>query len=252
MVLIADDEPHARRSIRLLLERSGHAVAITESGSGAATIEALQNADFDLLFLDVELGDVTGIEVVREVGAGGLPVTIFVTAYDEYALKAFEVQAIDYLLKPFTDGRFNVAVERAVRQIDIGELEEVRRRIEGLVAHPQSEPPEWSRRVFVRKSGRVIFIPVDEVDWFEAEDYYCRVHTGGKSHLIRKSLNALESELDPARFCRTHRSAIVNLARVDELEEMGRGDALIRLEGGILVRLSRSRRADFERALKKA
>lgn len=247
-VLVADDEPRARRTICLLLEGEPSVGSLAEAGSGEAVVEKLEAEAFDLLFLDIALGDLDGFEVLEAVEPRRRPVVVFVTAYDEFALRAFEVEAVDYLLKPFSDDRFHQAFERARAQIRTDSIETLRTRIESLLDRVSVER-KGLRRILIRKAGRVLFLPVGEIDWFEAEDYYCRIHSAGRSHLIRRSLTSLEEELDPHRFFRTHRSAIVNLDRVRQVEELGRGDALVRLEDGSQVRLSRARRTGFDEAM---
>lgn len=247
-VLVADDEPQARRTIRWLLRHEEQVESITEAASGEEVVEKLEAGSFDLLFLDIELGDLDGFEALQAVEPHRRPVVVFVTAYDEFALRAFEVEAVDYLLKPFTDERFRHAFERARAQIRAGSIEALQAQVDRLLDHV-SAGRKWRRRILVRKAGRVLFLPVDEIDWFEAEDYYCRIHANGSSHLDRRSLASLEDELDPSRFFRTHRSAIVNLDRVRQIDELGRGDAIVRLADGSEVRLSRSRRAAFDEAM---
>lgn len=243
--VIADDEPIARRTIRLLLGAHADVVVAAEAGSGAELALVLERGEADLLFLDIELGDLTGFEVLAALDPELLPAIVFTTAYDEFAIRAFEVHAIDYLLKPFTDERFHRAVARAREHLERSSLGQLRERL----AHLLAAASPALERLLIREPGRVLFLPVEEIDWLEADDYYVRVHHGGANHLLRKSLTALEGELDGRRFCRVHRSAIVNLERVREIKELERGKSVVRLSDGSEVRLSRSRRANLERAM---
>jgi len=245
--VIADDEPVARRTIRILLEDDSAVEITAEAESGAKLVEILEQGEVDLLLLDIELGDLSAFDVLSQVESATLPLVIFTTAYDEFAVRAFDLHAIDYLLKPFTNARFAEALARAKSRLAREPLEAINQRLLSLLA--PTERQGGLQRLLIRKAGRVLFLPIDEVDWFEAEDYYVRVHVGKESHLVRKSLTALERELDSQRFCRVHRSAIVRLERVREIRELFKGDAIIRLDEGTEIRLSRTRRRDLERAM---
>jgi two-component system LytT family response regulator len=263
-VLIVDDEPLAREGIRLLLERDPEIEVVGECADGAEAVRAALEHEPDLLLLDVQMPEMDGFQVLRALPEEQLPVVIFITAYDHYALKAFEVHALDYLLKPFDDERFERALARAKAQLrrdQIGELsrnlaallgayDAMQARVGGAVtrAGPAATSSYLSRLV-VKSGGRIVFLDAADVDWIEAADYYVRLHTGGKTHLLRESMAALEAKLDPARFARIHRSAIVNLDRVRELQPWFRGQHAVILKDGTRLTLSRSLRSRLEELL---
>ncbi len=226
--LIVDDEPLARHSIRLLLERDGE-VEIAGECSGADAAALIARTRPDILFLDIQMPEVGGFELLEEIGLGAVPVVIFVTAYDHYAIQAFDAHGLDYLLKPFDDDRFLHALERAKTQL----------RTRGSAT--------FAQRFLVRVRDRFVVVNTSEIDWIEAADYYVTLHAGGKSHLLRETMAAIETRLDPAHFVRVHRSAIVNIDRVREIHPMFRGDCTLVLADGTQVKLSRARREEFER-----
>jgi two-component system, LytTR family, response regulator len=227
--LIVDDEPLARSNVAVLLRRDANVEIIGECGSGADAVAEIRRVKPDLLFLDVQMPEMDGFDVLEMLG-GALPAAvIFVTAYDQYALRAFEAGALDYLLKPFDNARFDLAMERARKRIAAGRG--VPRRIE---------------RIAVKRAGAVVFVKIAEIDWIEAADYYSRLHIGTKTHMLRRSMAEFESELDPAVFCRVHRSSIVNLERVRGLKVSEDGEHDVVLENGERVRLSRRYRRQFE------
>lgn len=229
-VLIVDDEPLARQTVRMLVE-SDRELRIVGECSGIDAVEMIAREKPDLLFLDIQMPEVDGFDVIERAGADVVPAVIFVTAYDEYALRAFEVHALDYLLKPFDDRRFFAAVSRA--------KERVRART----------TPCYARRFCVRTREKVLFVKAEEIDWIEAADYYVSFHIGGRAYLLRQTMQELERQLDPAKFVRVHRSAIVNIERVQELHPLFRGDGMLVLQDGTRLRLSRARREEFERRL---
>jgi len=229
-VVIVDDEPLARQSVRMLVETDRELTVAAEC-TGVDAAEAIGRERPDILFLDIQMPEVDGFDVLERVGADAVPAIVFVTAYDEYALRAFEVHALDYLLKPFDDRRFFAALSRA--------KELVRART----------PSAFVRRFLVRTRDKVLFIKADELEWVEAADYYVSLHAGGKSYLLRQTMAEIERQLDPAKFVRVHRSAIVNLDRVKEMHPLFRGDCAIVLADGTQLRLSRARREEFERRL---
>jgi two-component system LytT family response regulator len=194
----------------------------------------------DLLFLDVQMPEMDGFAVLAAVGADAVPAVVFVTAYDEHAVRAFEVHAVDYLLKPFDDERFERALGRAKERVLAGAPDE---RLDALLR--QRSPA--SSRILVRKRDKVLVVAVDDIDWIEATDYYATLHVGGAAHLLRETLNDLERQLDPQSFVRVHRSAMVNVARVREIHPLFHGDCALVLADGTRVKLSRSRREHFER-----
>src|SRR5262249_3341609 len=198
-----------------------------------------------LLFVDVQMPEKDGFAVLGEISREETPAVIFVTAYDAHALKAFEVRALDYLLKPFSDERFESALERARQEIAQHGLAELARRIGGLVdgeARPIPAPRIGPDRLLITQTGRTLVVRVDEIDWIEAADYCVQLHVGKRSHLLRRRLADLETELDPARFVRIHRSTIVNVERVRQIRPELKGDAVIDLADGTELRVSRRHR----------
>ena len=240
--IIVDDEPLARQSIRLLLQRDAKIEVAGEcSGIDAAALVARTRPD--IMFLDVQMPDVDGFQLLEQIGADTVPAIIFATAYDTYALRAFYAHAIDYLLKPFSDDRFARALARAK------DLVRARRRGEhdDRVADLLRTTSAHAQRFLVRVRDRSIVVNVGDIDWIEAADYYVTLHAGGKSYLLREPIAELEKKLDPYRFVRVHRSAIVNIDRVREVHPLFRGDRELLLADGTRVKLSRSRREQFDR-----
>jgi len=244
-VLVVDDEPLARQAIRLMLAEDAEVEVVGEC-SGVDGAETIEHTQPELLFLDVQMPEVDGFDLLETVGIDRAPTVVFVTAYSEHALRAFEVHAVDYLLKPVSDERFTDALARA--------KEQVRSRRRGQPAETGvgallRERSRRTSRILVRDRDRTRIIDVDTIDWIEAADYYAMIHAEGQSHLLRETMNQLEERLDPARFYRVHRSAIVHIERVREIRPLVRGDRLLVLADGARVRLSRSRREAFERLL---
>jgi len=230
-VLVVDDEPLARSNLKVLLRRDSGIESIAECGSGAEAVTQIRSTRPELVFLDVQMPECNGFEVLEILKAdAALPVIVFVTAYDEYALRAFDAGALDYLLKPFDDARFSLAMQRA------------RQKIAAQAAVQSREIP----RLTVRSAGRVAYVQIPDIDWVEAADYYACLHVGSKSHLLRQSMGELEKELDPRIFCRIHRSTIVNLRRVRALKVDDAGEYEVILEGGQKLRLSRRFRKDLQ------
>jgi two-component system LytT family response regulator len=258
--LICDDEPDAREGLSELLRGDPEVVVVGQARSGREAVALVEEMRPELVFLDVQMPGLDGFGVVQAVGAERAPVVVFVTAYDEYALRAFEVHALDYLLKPFSDARFADALRLAkarVRQRRAGELVPElaallgdERRTPGAAAPaPAAARPLYLDRITVRTGNQVYFVRVDDIDWIEADDYYAKLHVAGRTHLVRETMQRLASKLDPRRFVRVHRSAIVNLERVQRLQPYFRGAHVLTLNDGTRLTLSRSRRAQFERAL---
>jgi len=258
-VLIADDEPLARQRLRRLLRREPEVEVVAECGDGPATVAGLMTHAPDLLFLDVQMPELDGFAVLRAIPADRLPVTIFVTAYDRYALQAFEARALDYLLKPYTEARFRAAFERARGAVlgpEPGErarllslLEQIRLEQRDLRAALSSAEPPAADRLLVREEGRVRVLAASEVDWIEAARNTVRLHVGAAVHILREPLSALETRLDPSRFARIHRSTVVNLERVTEILPWFSGDGMVVLRSGERLRVSRSFRERFEARL---
>ena len=261
--LIVDDEPLARQNIRLLLEADAEVEIVGEAGDGAEAVRAVRRHSPDLLFLDVQMPELSGFDVLAQLDAERLPAIVFVTAYDHYALRAFEVHALDYLLKPFDDARFEKALRQAKAQIGQREISRLSQRLLALLedrdaarpgASPAASPPArasaYLSRLLVKSSGRVFFLKTDEIDWIEAADYYVKLHVGRKNHLLRESMSEMEAKLDPEKFVRIHRSSIVNLDRVREMHPLFGGEYAIVLQDGTELKLSRSRREQLQKLLK--
>jgi two-component system LytT family response regulator len=258
--LIVDDEPLARRTIRNLLADDPEVEIIGECAGGAEAVESIRRRPPDLLFLDIQMPGMDGFDVLSAVELERISAVIFVTAYDAYALKAFEVHALDYLLKPFTDERFREALARAKSHVELREArglaESLRAFLRGRVtseeetaAAPASRKGGYLTRFMVKVGGRVIFINPSDVDWIEADNYYVKLHVGGRAHLLRLSMKELEERLDPKTFWRTHRSAIINLDRVKELHQHPSGEYVVVLRDGTELKLSRARRERLQELL---
>jgi two-component system LytT family response regulator len=239
--LIIDDEPLAREGVRMMLEDDPDIHIIGECADGREAVREIIGQTPDLIFLDVQMPEMTGFDVLAEVGAELIPAVIFVTAYDKYALEAFEVHALDYLLKPFTRQRFVKALERAKARLSHTSSESINHRLAALLQ--DLKPGEkYLERVVIKEAGRLSFLSVEEIDWVEAADTYVRLHVGGKSHLIRGTMGGLEARLDPARFLRVHRSTIINVNRIKELHPLFHGEYVITLQDGTKLNSGRSYR----------
>jgi two-component system LytT family response regulator len=242
--VIVDDEPLARRRIRSLLVKAEGVELVAECANGREAIQAIEASPPDLLFLDIQMPEVDGFDVLRAIGAGHVPVVIFVTAYDQFALRAFEAHALDYLLKPFDDERFEAALQRArerIRQQQGGDLD---RRLRALLQEVRGERG-YLRRLVVPTGPRSVFVRTEEIDWIEAERNYIRLHVGGRAHLLRENLGHIESALDPAAFCRIHRSIIVNVDRIQSVASLCGGEYLVVLHDGTRLTSGRSYRRNL-------
>jgi two-component system, LytTR family, response regulator len=247
--VIVDDEPLAREGVRMLLEEDSEISVVAECTNGSEALAAISEKEPDLIFLDVQMPEMGGFEVLAAVGAEQTPQVIFVTAYDKYALQAFEAHALDYLLKPFTVKRFHEALKRAKTQIQNERNGELNRKLATLLEDfkPQTE---YLERVVVKSSGRISFVNVEEIIWIEAAESYVRFHAaGGKSYLIRGAIGRLEAQLDPARFLRIHRSIIVSVKQIKEMQPLFHGDYEIVLKDGTKLTSSRSCRDKLQRLL---
>ncbi len=252
--LIVDDEPIARRNIRALLSGDPDVMVVGEAGSGARAVKLIQAGPPDLLFLDVQMPEMSGFDVLKQIDPGQIPAIIFVTAYDQYALRAFEVHALDYLLKPFDDERFSAALRRAKAQIEQREAAALKTKLLALLdVEAQQDPaqpkPEYVEKFLVKSASRIFFVKAEEIDWIEASDYYVCLHVGNQSHMLRETMSEMEMKLDPQRFLRIHRSTIVNLSRVKAVQTQPGGEYSVVLEDGTSLRLSRSRHEQIERIL---
>ncbi|MBK8069642.1 MAG: response regulator transcription factor [Rhodanobacteraceae bacterium] len=245
-VLIVDDEPAARRGIRQRLATESDIEIVGECSGGGAAIEAIPELRPDLVFLDIQMPELGGFDVIEAVGLARMPRVIFVTAYDAHAVRAFDVQALDYVLKPIDGVRFRAALERARREIGRGDEALAGQIADALEALGRAGQRRWARRLAVRSPGRIVLIDVDDVDRIEAAGNYAEVHVGAKAHLLRETLTSLESRLDPEQFTRVSRSAIVNIGRVRELQAMFNGDFVVILRDGTQVGGSRRHRATLD------
>jgi two-component system, LytTR family, response regulator len=234
--LIVDDEPLARESLRLLLAPYADIAIAGEAGNGRQALTLIRREKPDLLFLDVQMPGMNGLDVLRRMGAFDAMAVIFVTAYDRYAIQAFESRALDYLLKPYTDERFQQVLARARAHIHDRTLTRLGARVVEMLA--ETEHPSRNT-LAIRDGRRTVLVRVDDIDWIEATDYYVRVHAGGKSYLHRESLKSLAATLDARRFVRVHRSALVNATRIECIEKLETGDAVALLSTGDRVRVSR-------------
>jgi len=238
--LLVDDEAPARRTLQLLLRPHRDVDVIGECTSGPEAVDVIRRTRPDLLFLDVQLPGFNGFEVLERVKQVP-PSVIFVTAYDEHAIRAFDASAVDYLLKPFEDERFDRALERAKARVRQKRLEDL------ATGRPDATTPtSFPDRLAIRDSGRIHFVHTSEIDWIEAQDYYVQLHVGDRTYLIRDRMHLLEARLDPRRFVRIHRSSIVNIDRVKELQPFFHGEYTVLLEDGTRLKLSRNYRHHLE------
>ena len=244
-VLIVDDEPIARRGVRQQLRSEPDLEVIAECGDGAAAIDAITELAPDLVFLDIQMPEVGGFDVVEAIGVARMPAVVFVTAYDEHALRAFDVHAVDYVLKPIDRHRFRTAVERARRRL-VRAPGEIDRRIAAALGELGRPAQDYAKRLAIKGDGRVFLVDVDEVDRLEAAGNYVEVHSGARRHLMRETMVSLEARLDRARFVRVSRSSIVNADRVRELQPMFNGDFVVVLRDGTKVAGSRRYRAALD------
>jgi two-component system LytT family response regulator len=249
-VAIVDDEPLARDALRLLLADDPEVQVVGEAGDGDAAVALIAAQAPDLVFLDVQMPGRNGFDVLAALPAAP-PALVFVTAYEEHALRAFEVHAVDYLLKPFDDKRFREALRRAKEAARLAKVPAMPERLIALMTDYERAAPATRglRRVVVRSAGRVVFLDTAEIDWIEAADYYVQIHVGKQSYLHRQSMQSLEEQLDPQRFLRIHRSAIVNVGRVRELRRKGRRELLAILDGGQALKVGRSHREKLSRLM---
>jgi two-component system LytT family response regulator len=271
-VVIVDDEPLARRGIRQLLAAHADVEVAGEARNGREAVRILNALALDLVFLDVQMPEIDGFAVLRQLTIDPLPAVIFVTAFDTFAVRAFESHALDYLVKPVHEARFQDALARARERLQSREAVELSRRLSSLLASgvglaagaaaaagaaglagvgidPAAPPP--SRRLVIGTGGSDLILEASEIDWIEADDYYAAVHARGKRHLVRESLASLETRLDRTQFVRVHRSAIVNLAQVREIRAQALGDSTVVLRDGTQLPLSRRRREHVAEAIRR-
>jgi two-component system, LytTR family, response regulator len=232
-VAVVDDEPLARANLKVLLKRDPEVILVSECASGVEALREIPRKKPQIVFLDVQMPECDGFDVLEKLGTHLPRALVFVTAYDQYALRAFEAGALDYLLKPFDDLRFERALRRAKEHVE-----------------PKTSGAPRPERIAIKNMGELLFLPVAEIDWIEAADYYVSLHAGPHTHLLRRTMADVESELDASRFCRIHRSAIVNLARVKRLETAADGGLELLLTTGAKLRLSRRYRKELQLRLK--
>ena len=272
-VLIVDDEPLARQRVEDLLRHEDGVDIVGMIDNGSAAIDAVRSLQPDLVFLDVQMPGKSGLDVVREIGPEDMPATIFVTAYDRYALQAFDVAAVDYLVKPFDDERFEQAFRRARRLVELEEMGGLRERLLAMLDSgrpaaapatsapvPSPEPASstspaarsgspYLERIAVEMRGKVRVVPVSQVEYITASGPYVELHTSERAYLIREAIHSLEERLDPERFLRIHRSIIVRVDLIDTFHRGAGGDYEVQLKSGARLRVSRSRREELERRL---
>ena len=242
--LIVDDEPLARRKIRALLEREQDIEIVGECATGTAAVATVRQTSPDLMFLDIQMPGLDGFNTLEKIGEERLPRVVFVTAYDKYALRAFEVHALDYILKPFDReritqvlGRVRCEMANSINRQLLSALQDVR------------TAAQHHKTLLVKHAGNILFVPQEEIDWVAAADNYVRLHVGSKTYLLRETVSKLETTLDQRCFARIHRSTIVNIKRIDRLQPLFHGDYLVVLQNGVRLTLSRTYRLRFEHVL---
>jgi two-component system LytT family response regulator len=242
--MIADDEPAARRGVRLLLEKDPAIEVIGEAASGEDALALIQRERPDLAFLDVQMPGGDGFQVIAGLAGMAAPAIVFVTAYDEHALRAFEVNAVDYLLKPYDDARFRAALDRAKSAVSLRQSDSVSAKLNQLLDYLQAgegaeAAADRPERILLKSAGEIYFLKADEIDWIEAEGDYMKFHVSGKAHVLRETMVRLEARLDAKKFVRIHRSTIVNLDRVRKLSPAFAGEYAVILHDGTKLKLSR-------------
>jgi two-component system, LytTR family, response regulator len=244
--LVVDDEPVARARVVSLLRQEDDIEVIGECANGRQAMSVIESTSPDLLFLDIQMPEVNGLDLARTIQSSGTPAVVFVTAYDEYALRAFEVHALDFLLKPFSAERFRSALGHA--------REQVSQRRKGAAAPKQPDTDRRNvrpNRLMIKSGGRIHFVRMADIDWCEAQGNYVRVHVGPQEHLVRDTMSHLESELDPLQFVRIHRSTIVNVDRIQEMQSSFNGEYVVLLRTGTRLTLSRGYREMLQARLGK-
>lgn len=257
--LIVDDEMPARDRIRDLLEKEDGVEIVGECENGSAALAAIRRQKPDLIFLDVQMPELSGFDVLNSLNEAETPVVVFVTAFDQFALKAFEFHALDYLLKPFDRARFTGCLQRARRDVRRRRAGELSEKLLALLSSVRDGPKEtgssgsvFLERMVIKSAGRVFFVRVDEIDWIEAAGNYLRLHIGSESHLHRETLTRLESRLDPANFIRIHRSFLVNIDRIREMQPWAHGEFVVILNSGKRLTSSRGYRERLQKLLEKS
>jgi two-component system, LytTR family, response regulator len=247
--LIVDDEPLARERLAALLSGEPDVEVIGQCRDGEEAAKAIVEKTPDLVFLDIQMPQMNGFEVIETVGAERMPLVIFVTAHDQHALRAFQVRALDYLLKPFDRDRFRDALQRARQHVEREDTRDIGHRLLALVKDLRRDQPRTDR-IVVKSGGRLFFLRADEIDWVEAAGNYVRLHVGSTSYLLRETMTAIESRLDPEKFFRIHRCRIVNIERIQELQPWLNGEYAVLLRTGTRLTLSRGYREKLQDRLK--
>jgi two-component system, LytTR family, response regulator len=250
--VVADDEPLARNRIRRLLSGENDIEVVGECKNGKEVLTALDQHSPDLLFLDVEMPELDGFGVLEQVGSEQMPVVIFVTAYDQYAVQAFETHALDYLLKPFDEERFQRSLQRARSHLERSRSGDIATRLLAMLHDVRPQPTPPGDRLVIKSGGRVVFLKSEEIDWVEAAANYVRIHAGNEEYLMRETMNAFEGKLDTRRFMRIHRSIIVNLEKIKELQPCNNGEYIVVLRTGKELSLSRSFRDRIQDYLRRS
>jgi len=248
-VLVVDDEAPARQRLIDLLRKDSQVGTICEAADGVAAVDAIEQRQPDLVLLDVQMPELDGLGVVDAVGADRMPLTVFVTAYDQHAIRAFEANALDYLLKPFSDERFEATMARVKARLDERSLREFSERVMKMATAASTGTDRRWDRLVVKSGGTTRFIRAVDVDWIEAAGVYVNLHVGGKELLYRAALNDIAERLDPRRFVRVHRSAIVNIESILQLEPISHGEYDVLLKNGSRTRVSRTYRVQLEKRL---
>ena len=243
-VVVAEDEPLARSRIVRMLKSDPQIQIVAECGAGLDTLEAIHKNRPDLIFLDIQMPEMNGFEVLEALEEREIPHVIFVTAFEQYALRAFEVYALDYLLKPFNESRLLKALTRAKNELERSREGEIQQKLLTLLEEFRNRPKQITR-LLIKEDSRAWFLKVQEIDWIEAEAKYVRIRSGKKAYLVRKSLVQLQSDLDPSMFVRIHRSTIVNLDRIREIQTLSNGETKILLVDGTQLTVSRSYRKNL-------
>jgi two-component system, LytTR family, response regulator len=243
-VLIVDDEPLIRSGIRAGLSSMASVEIAGECGSGTQAIEAISRHKPDLVLLDVQMPDCNGLEVIQRVGVEHMPAVVFITAYDEYAVQAFELNAVDYLLKPFDEARLRASIARAQQRIGRAQYSELSAQLHALLNFGQRK---WPERIVVRNGERYDFVPIDAIDWIESANNYVQIHCGSREHLLGETLSSIEKRLDPDKFLRIHRCRIVNLTRVVAVYPLLGGAYSVELRGGLRLNSGRQYREALQK-----
>jgi two-component system LytT family response regulator len=235
--LIVDDEPLARDGLRILLADDPQVSAVLEAKNGREAVAVIRERRPELVFLDVQMPEMDGFSVIQEVGPERMPAVVFVTAHDRYAIRAFEINAIDYLLKPVASERFRQALERVKARLNAGD--ETNRQMVSLLEAIAS-PSRYVKRLAIRSAGKTSFVDVEEIEWVQAAENYVQLYTGTARHMLQVTMNALQGSLDPQVFIRIHRSIIVNIERIKELQPVSHGEYVVILRSGVRLQSSRS------------